>query len=730
MQRALPAKPRTCPLRIAAGAASDVTNPEEVRPGLDWHPATQSWARRVEAAGAAEAGEAGVARGRVGLTRKRAAPAARPGRGGASDADDSEAEADEDASEDGDDDADFEAGEEEEEEGADDAAAPRRSGRSTRERYISVGKYKVLRLNNYSLEGGEPSVFDAELRSVDAAEAARESARRRAAAAAAAAEAARRKAAAAAKKAAAPAKRVRSAAETARAANNAAVEAEAAAVAPRRAALLASHMRVLAPFLTPASAAKLRAAAAAAASASSSAPAGSAAAKAAEAVAEAPVPSQITALLREHQLVGFRWLLSSYEQGLHPILGDEMGLGKTLQTICLLAAVTFAPGGGGPHLVVCPLSVLSSWMNELKRWCPALRVVRCHSSDPEERQRLRSEVLADPTSFDVAVTTYEMVKSDNFAAVLQRRFMWRCLVLDEGHRAKCETSLISEALRAVRRRCCILLTGTLLQNNMHELWALLNLLYPDVFTDAAPFDASFTLTSTVHEMDSATLARAHAMLRVLCVRREKADVDLGVPPKVETHVRCPLSALQTRLYRAILLRHSDVIDAMAAGGAAFVPCAADLRKLQNACMQLRLVCGHPLLVDTGGAEAEAEERGMQLREFIDASGKLKVLDRLLSRLKASGHRVVIFSQFTRVLDRLEVYLNERGYQHARLDGSTNRVKRAIDMMLVSLGASFSRAVGVHYCFADFALACPLCSSTSPARRSSSTSSPRAPAAWG
>jgi SWI/SNF-related matrix-associated actin-dependent regulator of chromatin subfamily A member 5 len=150
-----------------------------------------------------------------------------------------------------------------------------------------------------------------------------------------------------------------------------------------------------------------------------------------------------------------------------------MGLGKTLQAICLMAHLTFregAAGGGGPHLVVCPLSVLPSWMGELARWCPALRVLRCHCSDKAELDRLRAGPLADPSAFDVAVTTYEMVKSDSFASALQSRIVWRTLILDEGQRAKNEQAQLAKALRAVRRRCCVLLTGTLMQNNMHELW--------------------------------------------------------------------------------------------------------------------------------------------------------------------------------------------------------------------------------------------------------------------
>jgi SWI/SNF-related matrix-associated actin-dependent regulator of chromatin subfamily A member 5 len=174
-----------------------------------------------------------------------------------------------------------------------------------------------------------------------------------------------------------------------------------------------------------------------------------------------------------------------------------------------------------------------------------------------------------------------------------------------------------------------------------------------VFTDSAPFDASFQLTSAGHSVDSAALARAHAMLKLLCLRREKADVELGMPPKRETRVLCPLSQQQTQLYRALLLRHSDVIDAhtqdadVAGAGGVDAHAAArkgDLRRLQNLCMQLRLVCGHPeMLLDDEHAPQD-DAPAPSLPEFVAASGKLKVLDRLLARLKPAGNRVVIFSQ--------------------------------------------------------------------------------------
>ena len=433
---------------------------------------------------------------------------------------------------------------------------------------------------------------------------------------------------------------------------------------------------------------KLRADGAAAAALPAAAQKAHAAAVAAAHAAE--LPPQVKATLRPHQLEGFRFLYSGYVQGLNPILGDEMGLGKTLQTICLLAQITLSEPGGGPHLVVCPMSVLHSWQQELKRWCPSLRVVMCHVSAAQTKEKLGE--LADPSKFDVVVTSYEMVKSPRFAQALQHRIVWRCLVLDEAQRAKSDTAQISSALRGVRRRCCVMLTGTLLQNNLHELWALLNLIYPDVFTDATPFDDAFDLNvakGKSAKVDPKALRDAHRMLRPLCLRREKADVELSLTPKVETRVGCPLSGPQTALYRAFLLRHSALIDQLTSSDphTAALKRVGDLKQLRNLVMQLRMICGHPHLLDAGCPDDEPP-----FGETVAASGKLKVLDRLMQRLHAGGHRVVLFSQFTSMLNILEDYVKQRHYAYARLDGNTARARRAVDQLL------FNRPGSPLFCY--------------------------------
>lgn len=364
-------------------------------------------------------------------------------------------------------------------------------------------------------------------------------------------------------------------------------------------------------------------------------------------------------------------------------------------------------GAQGPHLIICPLSVLSSWMDELAKWCPKFRVVRLHSADEAERLRLRKEVVMNVGSYDVAVTTYEMACNPTFNLTLSQKVYWRTMILDEGHKVKNEDTAAHAVLSRVHRQHTLLLTGTPVQNNLHELYAILAFLHPDIFTSADSFDSAFNLGTKEHKVDSGTLDRAHYLMKPFVLRRVKGEVEVSLPEKTETKIMCPLAPAQTFWYRRLLMRESGALTAVEAatlkqhsgggGGGAEGGGASegkkpegqgDWRKLQSLLMQLRKCCNHPYLF----SGTEVPEDGVPLEELIEASGKLGVLDRILTRLKDQGHRVVLFSQFTSMLDILSDYLSLKGYQFARLDGSTNRVQRSIDI------AAFNRPNSPMFAF--------------------------------
>jgi hypothetical protein len=381
--------------------------------------------------------------------------------------------------------------------------------------------------------------------------------------------------------------------------------------------------------------------------------------------------------LQPHQVVGLNWMLRAYNNGINGILADEMGLGKTFQTIAFLAYLKNQCKVDGPSLVVAPLSVLTSWVNEFKRFAPSMRVIRLHSADQRERELMRTELLADVSNFDVVVTTYEMAASQNMKTVLAQRITWRYLVLDEGHRIKNEKTALYERLRMVKAQRKLLLTGTPLQNNLHELWALMHFLHPELFADSAVFDDAFDLGKG--QIDEGVINKCGQLLSAFMLRRLKREVLKTLPHKTEALVYVPMSATQCELSRQLLLSGAQVLARMQQsteeGREESTSANRDWTAMQSLLMSLRKCCSHPELFGSWMREV-ATNCGETL---VSSSGKLATLDALLDELLPSGHRLVLFSGWTSMLDLIEEFLKARGTLYARLDGSTNRVQRTIDI---------------------------------------------------
>jgi SWI/SNF-related matrix-associated actin-dependent regulator of chromatin subfamily A member 5 len=274
-------------------------------------------------------------------------------------------------------------------------------------------------------------------------------------------------------------------------------------------------------------------------------------------------------------------------------------------------------------------------------------------------------------TFDVIVTTYEMVKQPALSRSLWSRQYFNYLILDEGHRIKDADSQVSKAVRGVHRENSLILTGTPLQNNLVELWSLLYFLYPDVFTTNEPFAAAFDLTENV--VDKEKLNQAHKVLELFMLRRLKDQVERLMPKKLETKVLCPLSNTQIFWYKALLMKDINLLARSSGEKDEGETGQTDSKKntLNNLVMQLRKCCIHPYLFD--GAEVDIDSTTCE--DLIAASGKLAVLDQLLRSLYTKKHRVVLFSQFTSVLDIIEDYCKLRGWNSCRFDGSTARAKR-------------------------------------------------------
>ncbi len=390
-------------------------------------------------------------------------------------------------------------------------------------------------------------------------------------------------------------------------------------------------------------------------------------------------PSNLLGEMRPYQLEGLNWMIKLFDNNINGILADEMGLGKTLQTISLLAYLREARKITGPHLVIVPKSVCSNWMREFARWCPEIRAVKLQGNKEERDFTVKQELL--PGMFDVAVVSYESLLKESSHLL---RFKWRYCIIDEAHRIKNERSALSIMVRRVRSDFRLLITGTPLQNNLHELWALLNFLLPEVFNQSEKFDQWFNTEEEAARNN--VIKRLHTVLQPFLLRRVKSDVEKDIPPKTETKLYIGMTELQRQWYSKILLKDVASLNVMTQG-------QHDKSRLMNMLMQLRKCTNHPYLFD-GAEPGPPFSDGPHLWE---SSGKMVLLDKLLFKLKQQGSRVLIFSQMTRMLDILEDYLllkirTGAGYEYCRIDGNTNTEGRDTAMDV------FNAPESTKFCF--------------------------------
>merc|ERR1719412_1148218 len=389
--------------------------------------------------------------------------------------------------------------------------------------------------------------------------------------------------------------------------------------------------------------------------------------------------------LKEYQIKGLEWMVSLHNNNLNGILADEMGLGKTIQTIALITYLMEKKGVMGPFLVIVPLSTLSNWMLEFQKWAPTLTTLS-YKGSPNQRRAVQGQIRSG--RFNVLVTTYEYVIREK--AILCK-LRWKYMIIDEGHRMKNHnnklTTTINTCYTTAHR---ILLTGTPLQNKLPELWALLNFLLPSIFkavdTFEQWFNAPFAITGEKVELNEEEtiliIRRLHKVLRPFLLRRLKKDVESQLPDKVEYVIKCEMSGLQRRLYshmqeKGIMLQDTSLQKKPGQSGGA--------KALMNTIMQLRKLCNHPFMFQQV-EESYAKHIGsptdiVQGPDIYRAAGKFELMDRILPKLKASGHRVLMFCQMTQCMTIIEDYFNFKGYKFLRLDGMTKSDERA-DMLKI------------------------------------------------
>jgi len=371
------------------------------------------------------------------------------------------------------------------------------------------------------------------------------------------------------------------------------------------------------------------------------------------------LPSDLTATLRPYQLEGVRWLQFLSNANLGGLLADDMGLGKTLQALCVL---------GTPSLVVCPASVLHNWQREIEKFRPSLRVHTYHGPQ-------RS---LDMTA-DVTLTTYALMRND--AETLSKE-AWDTVVLDEAQNIKNADSQVARAAFELNARFRITLSGTPVENRLQELWSQIHFLNRGLLGGRQDFEERYA--RPISEGDPIMVDRLRARIRPFLLRRLKVDVAKDLPPRTDVVLRCTLSEHERAVYEAIrAATQQEVLAQLAAGGNVLAALEALLR--------MRQACCHPALVP--GQHGET-------------SSKIELLMETLDEALAEGHKALVFSQWTSLLDLVEPHLHASKIKFCRLDGGTRDRGAVVDtfqaddgppVMLLSLRAG---GIGLNLTAAD------------------------------
>ncbi|XP_002960048.2 protein CHROMATIN REMODELING 19 [Selaginella moellendorffii] len=424
-------------------------------------------------------------------------------------------------------------------------------------------------------------------------------------------------------------------------------------------------------------------------------------------------------MLCPYQVVGVNFLLLLYRKRLGgAILADEMGLGKTVQAIAFLALIKHLDGDAGPHLIVTPASVLENWQRELEKWCPAFTVIPFHGN---ERSAFKDELLSaarsdKPPPFHVFLTGYSLFERKSAASKddrsMLRKWKWSCIVMDEAHLLKDRTSYRNRNLKSLARRAChrLMITGTPLQNDLQELWSLLEFTMPAIFTNCE-FDAILDNRNgrrvlTADNID--LIKQIQAILSPFVLRRVKAAVMDQLTPKLQKVESVDMVESQDVAYREALVEYRQSFTS-----------SCPQRQVSSIFTQLRKLANHPLLVrriytnndveklakrcfqhGIFGSECTLERIVEELSSYNDytlhklccthgmlashsklrdkdalESAKCQLLVKLLPHLQSAGHRPLIFSQWTGMLDILEWVLQVMNLSYRRLDGSTQVCER-------------------------------------------------------
>jgi SNF2 family DNA or RNA helicase len=415
-----------------------------------------------------------------------------------------------------------------------------------------------------------------------------------------------------------------------------------------------------------------------------------------EAKLECPPLGDLENVLRPYQKQGVAWLHFLRANGFGGILADEMGLGKTLQTLAFLRTLPIAdcrlPIEGQetadlkpqapspkPHLIVCPTSLVFNWLAEAKKFTPELKILALHGPDRYTR-------FAEIAASDVIVTSYALIRRD---AEKYRGLEFDTVVLDEAQHIKNRQTQNAQAVKAVRAKHRLVLTGTPLENSVLDLWSIFDFLMPGYLGTAKDFRERYELP-IAKEKNAEAQIRLARRLRPFMLRRLKKDVATDLPAKIEQVSFCELTPDQRGVYQQVIeASRKEVLEAVGAQGL-----AKSRMVVLTALLRLRQICCDLRLLKLDNVNP------------ANASGKLELFGELLEEVIDGGHRVLVFSQFVGMLTLLKERLAAEKIEFCYLDGSTTdrgavvaefQTNAAIPVFLISLKAG---GVGLNLTGAD------------------------------
>ena len=423
---------------------------------------------------------------------------------------------------------------------------------------------------------------------------------------------------------------------------------------------------------------------------------------------ECPPLGDLETVLRPYQKQGVAWLGFLRQNGFGGILADEMGLGKTVQTLAFLNSLrTPNPHPHSslltPHLIVCPTSLVFNWVAEAKKFTPGLKVLALHGPD----RHARFDQIVES---DIIVTSYALIRRD---AERYREMEFDTVVLDEAQHIKNRQTQNAQAVKAIKARHRIVLTGTPLENSVLDLWSIFDFLMPGYLGTAKDFRERYELP-IAKEKNASAQTRLARRLRPFMLRRLKKEVASDLPAKLEQVSFCELSPDQRSVYQQVIeASRKEVLEAVGAQGVAksrMVVLTALLR-LRQVCCDLRLLKLEKQSdgVMKSGSDAEIDQ-AIQPSATPSlpspSSGKLDLFGELLEEVIDGGHRLLVFSQFVGMLTLLKEKLTAEGIEFCYLDGSTTdragvverfQTNAAIPVFLISLKAG---GVGLNLTGAD------------------------------